>query len=137
MPTTAGAVMRPVLYNNIYQIAQGSDSVAIWVEMIHDIRVIRIGGKHNTGSAEIRPWMGDGIGWYEGDTLVVETINYHPFQELYGASDKVKVTERFRRVADNRLLYQFSINDPVTWDKPWGGEYEFWASEGIYEVSMR
>ena len=135
MPTTAGAVMRPVLYNNNYQIAQGSDSVAIWVEMIHDIRVIRIGGKHNPGSAAIRPWMGDGIGWYEGDTLVVETINYHPFQELYGASDNVKVTERFRRVADNRLLYQFSIDDPVTWDKPWGGEYEFWASEGIYEYA--
>jgi|JI9StandDraft_2_1071091.scaffolds.fasta_scaffold38123_2 hypothetical protein len=135
MPTTAGAVMRPVLYNNNYQVAQGSDSVAIWVEMIHDLRVIRIGGKHNEGSAEIRPWMGDGIGWYEGNSLVVETINYHPFQELYGASDNVKVTERFTRVADNRLLYQFSIDDPVTWDAPWGGEYEFWSSEGIYEYA--
>ena len=103
--------------------------------MIHDIRIIRIGAKHNPAYAEIRPWLGDAVGWYEGNSLVVETVNYHPFQELYGASDKVKVIERFTRVADNRLLYQFSIEDPVTWEKPWGGEYEFWSSEGIYEFA--
>src|SRR5690606_30445037 len=135
MPTTAGAVMRPVLYNNNYQIVQGKDSVAIWIEMIHDIRTVRIGAKHNPGSEQIRPWLGDSIGWYEGDTLVVETINYHPQQEFYGASDHLKVTERFTRVADNRLLYQFTIEDPLVWDRPWGGEYEFWASEGIYEYA--
>ncbi len=135
MPTTAGGVMRPVLYNNNYQITQGRDSVAIWVEMIHDIRIIRIGAEHNPAYASIRPWSGDAIGRYEGDTLIVETKNYHPFQELYGASDQVKVTERFTRVADNRLLYQFEIDDPVTWEKPWGGEYEFWRSVGIFEYA--
>ena len=68
------------------------------------------------------------IGRYEGNTLVVETINYHPEQQFYGASEKLKVTERFTRVADDRLLYQFTIEDPLVWNTPWGGEYEMWAS---------
>lgn len=135
MPTTAGAVMRPVLYNNNYRITQGRDAVAIWVEMIHDLRIIRIGEQHDPAYEEVRPWGGDSVGRYEGDTLVVETQNYHPFQEFYGASDDLKVTERFTRVADNRLLYQFEIDDPVTWEKPWGGEYEFWQSVGIFEYA--
>ncbi len=132
-PTVAGPVLRPTLYNNNYRIFQGKDSIAIWVEMPHDTKIVRIGGKHRKDG--VRPWMGDSIGWYEGDTLVVETINFHPQQEFYGASDDVKVTERFTRVADNRLHYQFTIEDPLVWDKPWGGEYEFWASEGIYEYA--
>lgn len=132
-PTTAGPVLRPTLYNNNYRIVQGTDAVAIQVEMSHDTKVVRIGGKHRNDG--VRPWMGDSIGWYEGNTLVVETVNFHPDQEFYGASDALKVTERFTRVADNRLLYQFSIEDPKVWEKPWGGEYEFWASEGIYEYA--
>jgi hypothetical protein len=132
-PTTAGPVLRPTLYNNNYRIVQGTDAVAIQVEMSHDTKIVRIGGKHRTDG--VRPWMGDSIGWYEGDTLVVETTNFHPDQEFYGASEKLKVTERFTRVADNRLLYQFTIVDPLVWDQPWGGEYEFWASEGIYEYA--
>jgi hypothetical protein len=132
-PTTAGPVLRPTLYNNNYRFVQGRDTVAIQVEMPHDTKVIRIGGKHRTDG--VRPWMGDSIGWYEGATLVVESTGFHPSQEFYGASDNVKVTERFTRVADNRLLYQFTIDDPATWEKPWGGEYEFWASEGIYEYA--
>ncbi len=135
MPTTAGAVMRPVLYNNNYQIVQGVDSVMIWAEMVHDIRIVRIGAKHNPASKVTRPWQGDSIGWYDGDSLVVETVNYHPQQVFYGASDDLKVTERFTRVADNRLHYEFVVDDPVTWAGPWGGEYEFWASEGIFEFA--
>jgi hypothetical protein len=132
-PTTAGPVLRPTLYNNNYRFVQGRDSVAIQVEMPHDTKVIRIGGKHRNNG--VNQWMGDSIGWYEGATLVVETIDFHPAQEFYGASDALKVTERFTRVADNRLLYQFTIEDPKVWEKPWGGEYEFWASEGIYEYA--
>jgi hypothetical protein len=133
MPTTAGPVLRPVLYNNNYRIVQGRDSVAIMVEMIHDVRVIRIGGKHRNDG--VRQWMGDSIGRYEGNTLVVETINYHPQQTFYGASDQLKVTERFTRVTQDRVLYQFTVEDPVVWEKPWGGEYEMWASPGIYEYA--
>ncbi len=131
--TTAGPVLRPVLYNNNYLITQGKDSVAIVVEMINDTRIVRIGEKHH--ATDLERWMGDAIGWYEDDTLVVETINYHPAQVFYGASDELKVTERFTRVAEDRLLYQFTVEDPVVWDEPWGGEYEMWASPGIYEYA--
>jgi hypothetical protein len=103
------------------------------VEMIHDVRVVRIGGEHRRN--RVRQWMGDSIGWYDGDALVVETIDYHPDQVFYGASEQLKVTERFTRVADNRLLYEFTVEDPAVWAEPWGGEFEFWASEGIYEYA--
>jgi len=133
MQTAAGPVMRPVLYNNNYLISQGTDTVAIVVEMVHDTRIIHIGGKHRNDG--VKQWMGDSIGWYDDNSLVVETIDFHPEQVFYGASDQLTVTERFTRVAEDRLLYQFTIEDPVTWDKPWGGEYEFWASPGIYEYA--
>jgi len=133
MQTTAGPVLRPVLYNNNYRIVQGRDAVAIMVEMIHDVRMVRIGGQHRNDG--VRQWMGDSVGHYEGDTFVVETINYHPEQQFYGASEKLKVTERFTRVAKDRLLYQFTVEDPLVWDAPWGGEYEMWASPGIYEYA--
>src|SRR6201996_3478660 len=71
---SAGPVMLPLLYNNNYEIAQSKDTVAIVVEMVHDVRMIHIGGKHRTDGE--RPWMGDSIGWYEGPTLVVETTNF-------------------------------------------------------------
>ncbi len=133
MQTAAGPVMRPVLYNNNYLISQGTDTVAIVVEMVHDTRIIHIGGKHRNDG--VKNWMGDSIGWYEDNSLVVETIDFHPEQSFYGATDKLKVTERFTRVADDRLLYQFTIEDPNVWDEPWGGEYEFWESPGIYEYA--
>jgi len=133
MQTTAGPVLRPVLYNNNYRLVQGRDSVAIMVEMIHDVRIVRIGGKHRNDG--VRQWMGDSVGHYEGNTLVVETINYHPEQQFYGASEQLKVTERFTRASKDRLLYQFTVEDPKVWDKPWGGEYEMWASPGIYEYA--
>jgi hypothetical protein len=79
--------------------------------------------------------MGDSIGWYEGDTLVVETINYHPDQYFFFASDQLKVTERFTRVADDRLHYAFEVEDPLVWEEPWGGEYEFGPSDGVYEYA--
>ncbi|MCW8196021.1 hypothetical protein F6455_14605 [Proteobacteria bacterium 005FR1] len=133
MPTSAGPVMRPVLYNNNYFFVQGRDHVAITVEMIHDTRIVRLHEKHRNNG--VRKWMGDSVGHYEGNTLVVETINFHPDQTFYGASDALKVTERFTRVADDRLLYQFTVEDPKVWDEPWGGEYEFWASPGFYEYA--
>ncbi|MGQ9425574.1 hypothetical protein ACXYTJ_07895 [Gilvimarinus sp. F26214L] len=133
MPTSAGPVMRPVLYNNNYVLTQGRDHVAITVEMIHDTRIIRLGDEHRNNG--VRKWMGDSIGRYEGDTLVVETIDYHPDQTFFGASDQLKVIERFTRVSEDRLLYQFTIEDPQVWDQPWGGEYEFWASPGFYEYA--
>lgn len=133
MPTTAGPVMRPVLYNNNYQIVQGRDHVIIVVEMIHDARIVRLNSEHHNNG--VRKWMGDAVGHYEGDTLVVETTNYHPDQSFFGSSDALKVTERFTRVSPDYLLYQFTIEDPKVWEEPWGGEYEMWASPGSYEYA--
>jgi hypothetical protein len=131
---SAGPVMLPLLYNNNYEIAQSKDTVAIVVEMVHDVRIIRIGGKHRTDGG--RPWMGDSIGWYEGATLVVETTNFPEATALRGAWKELKVTERFTRVAPHRILYKFKVEDPSVWDRPWSGEYEFSPSKGrIFEYA--
>jgi hypothetical protein len=80
--------------------------------------------------------MGDQIGWWDGDTLVVETVGYHPRQNVRGGGPNMKVTERFTRVADDRLHYAFEVNDPDTWAEPWGGEYEFAAvNDHVYEYA--
>lgn len=126
-------VPRSGLYNNNYLIQQGADSVAIVAEMIHEVRLVRLNAKHRTDG--VRQWGGDPIGWYEGPTLVVETTGYHPSQNFYGASDQLKITERFTRVSPTRLHYAFTVEDPKTWAKPWGGEYEFSSSPGIYEYA--
>src|SRR5436190_4890626 len=112
-------------YNNNYQFVQGRDSVAINIEMVHDTRIVRLNSKHRTDN--IRPWFGDSIGWYEGDTLVVETNHIPKAQAYFGAWETLTVTERFTRVGGARLRYQFTVADPATWDRPWGGEYEFHA----------
>jgi hypothetical protein len=131
---SAGPVMLPLLYNNNYEIAQSKDTVAIVVEMVHDVRIIHIGGKHRTDGE--RPWMGDSIGWYEGPTLVVESTNFPQETALRGAWKELTVTERFTRVGPHRILYQFKVQDPTVWDIPWSGEYEFSASKGrIFEYA--
>ena len=110
-------------YNNNYNIVQTKDAVAINIEMVHDIRIVRIGDKHRADN--VRPWFGDSIGWWDKDTLVVETTNIPQSQAYNGSWEKLKVTERFTRVGLNRLHYAFTVEDPDTWDAPWGGEYEF------------
>jgi hypothetical protein len=132
---STGPVMLPQLYNNTYQFVQSKDALAINVEMVHDTRIVRLNQPHRTDG--VRPWMGDSIGHWEGDTLVVETTNFPRQQAMRGVSwENLKVTEKFTRVADDRLLYQFTVEDPTVWDKPWGGEYEFAASNGgVYEYA--
>jgi len=130
-------------YNNNYQIVQTKDHVMILVEMVHDVRVIRMGGEH--GPKHLRPWMGDSIGRWEGDTLVVETTNFHPLQIFRGASENLKVTERFTRTGPETILYKFTIDDPTTFTRPWSGEvpftrtneliYEYACHEGNYALS--
>jgi hypothetical protein len=131
----AGPPMLPNgFYNNDYRIVQTRDAVAIEVEMVHDTRIVPLNAKHRTDG--VRPWFGDSVGWWDGDTLVVETTNVPQAQNLYGSWKNLKVTERFTRVAKDRLRYRFTIEDPDTWAAPWGGEYEFSPMNGIiYEYA--
>ena len=122
-------------YNNNYQIAQNGDEVLIVVEMVHDARHIRLGDRKHL-PAHIRPWFGDSVGWWEGDTLVVETTNIPMSQAYLGAWETLKITERFQRVAKDRLHYRFTVEDPSIWTAPWGGEYEFATLQGqLYEYA--
>ncbi len=121
-------------YNNNYQIVQSKDDVAIVIEMVHDVRHVRLNGEHRTDG--VRPWMGDSIGRFEGDTLVVETTNIPQAQAYYGSWKTLKVTERFTRLSPFRLGYQFTVEDPSVWDAAWGGEYEFNPLDGaIFEYA--
>ena len=133
--SSAGPPMLPLLYNNTYQIVQNKDTVNILVEMVHDVRTIRIGGEHLPRS--IRKWMGDSIGHYEGDTLVVETDNFPEQQTVMRyPSENMKVIERFTRIAPNKILYKFTVEDPTTLAQPVSGELAMNTSQGnLYEYA--
>ena len=133
--SNAGPPMLPNgYYNNNYYIQQSPDAVVIQVEMIHEARIVRLNGKHRTDG--LRPWMGDSIGHFEGNTLVVETTNMPQGQAFMGSWKNLKLVERFTRVSPTRLNYQFTVEDPDTWNAPWGGEYNFATLQGIvYEYA--
>jgi hypothetical protein len=140
--SSAGPPMLPLLYNNNYRIVQTADTVAIEVEMVHDVRFIRLSGKRRPDS--VRLWMGDSVGHWEGDTLVVETINFRKDQSFRGTSDGMKVTERFTRVAPKQIEYKFTVEDSANFTKPFSGEvamnatdekmYEYACHEGNYAL---
>ena len=131
---SSGPVMTPGLYNNTYQIVQTRDQVSIVVEMVHDARIVRLGASHLP--AAIRPWMGDSVGRWEGDALVIETTNFHPEQVFRGASEHLKVTERLTPVGKDRMHYGFWVEDASVFSQPWGGEYEFSRTRGpVYEYA--
>jgi len=132
-----GPPMMPVGYNSTLQIVQGQGFVSIVQEMIHDTRVIPTDGRPHA-PAEIKQWMGDSRGHWEGDTLVVETVNYNPLVSIQGAmvSDAAKVTERFTRIDADTVTYQFTVDDPKTWVKPFSGEYNMVKIDGnVYEYA--
>jgi len=135
---TSGPPMLPTFYNNNYQIVQTHDHVMIMTEMVHDVRIIPVDGRPHS---DIRQWMGDSRGHYEGDTLVVETINFNGrrgWLEKSGTEgggekrpdQKMKVIERFTRTAPDILLYHFTVDDPDIYTKPWSGEIEMHALNG-------
>jgi hypothetical protein len=147
--STGGPPMINVLYNNNYQIVQSRDTIVILVEMNHDARVIRMNGKH--APASVTPWMGDSVGRWEGDTLVVETRNFHPgerlrtnFNQSFYISANAKVTERFTRTSPTEILYEFAVDDPEIYTYPWRAEmtmntgsgmiYEYACHEGNYAL---
>jgi hypothetical protein len=132
--STAGPPMLPVLYNNNYQIVQTPETVMILVEMVHDVRVIRINGTH--APSNIRQFLGDSIGHWEGDTLVVDTTNFSSEVRFRGSSENLHVVERFKLVDAGPILYRATIDDPSTFSKPWTVEYPFLATPGpVYEYA--
>jgi hypothetical protein len=135
--SNAGPPMLPnYFYNNNYTIVQTPDAVMILTEMVHDVRVIRIGGEH--APASVRPWFGDSIGRWEGDTLVVETTNFSPRHGYRNAWEHLKVTERLRRADADTIAYRFTVEDPTTFTAPFTGELVFRAmapGELVYEYA--
>ena len=106
----------------------------ILTEMVHDARIVRMNAEHV--SKTIRKWMGDSVGRWEGDTLVIDTTNFTDKTRFRGAGENLHVIERFSRVAPNALLYRFTIDDPETWVRPWTGEYTWPATDArIYEYA--
>jgi len=141
---TSGPPMIPGPYNNNYQIVQTRDSIAIDVEMIHDARIIPLDGRPHISSA-IRRWMGDSVGHWEGDTLVVDTTNLTDKTHFRGSDRNLHVIERFTLTSADTIQYRFTIDDPTAFTKPWAGEimmirvpgplYEYACHEGNYSLS--
>jgi hypothetical protein len=124
----------PSLYNNFKRIVQTDTHVMIQIEMVHDARIVRLDSQHP--GPEYRHWLGDSIGWWEGDTLVVDTTNFHPQASMRGASENVHVVERFTKQVGGDVLYRFTVEDPTVWAAPWTGEYLWRASdERLYEYA--
>jgi hypothetical protein len=114
----AGPPMLPGPYNNFMQIVQTRDHVVIYNEMIHDARVIRLDGRPHP-PAQVRLWLGDSRGRWDGSTLVVDTTNYTDKTNVRGSSPDLHLVERFTRTDANTLLYEFTVDDPSSFVKPW------------------
>jgi hypothetical protein len=152
--SSSNSVMGPPMsptrgYNNNFTILQNADHVVIRSEMIHDVRIIRLGVPERM-PADVRPWFGESWGRWEGNTLVVETTNMHLRQGPREQTDKIlqsseaTVVERFTRTSDDDMLYEFRVHDPGTYSEDWGGEvpwtrfgdqiYEYACHEGNYAL---
>ncbi len=132
--STAGPPMMPALYNNHKRIVQGEDTVVILVEMVHDARIVRMNAEHDP--PEIRKWLGASIGWWEGDTLVVETTNFRDRPAYSQGSKNMKVTERFRMESADKLIYTFTVEDSSVWSAPFTGEYAWPRSDNkVFEYA--
>jgi hypothetical protein len=117
----AGPPMLPQGYNSNYQIVQAPGYVMILFEQAHDVRIIPLDGRPHLAQ-NIRQWMGDSRGHWEGDTLVIETTNFNGKNPLRGSSQDMRVTERFTRVDADTISYKFTIDDKGTWTRPWVAE---------------
>ena len=140
--TSGPPALSDYFYNDMHQIVQTGDSVMILTEMIHDARIVRLNAPHLPQN--IRRWMGDSVGRWEGDTLVVDTTNFTDKTRFHGSTGNLHVVERFSRIDARTLLYRCTVEDPDTWDTPWTGEmtwplsdkpiYEYACQEGNYAL---
>jgi hypothetical protein len=130
-----GPPMLPVGYNANIKIVQSRDHIVIIQEMTHNTRVIPLIETPPLGAA-FGHWSGESRGWWEGDTLVVVTTNYNDKAAWRGASETLKVTERFRLADAETIGYEFTVDDPATWDRPWKGEIAIRKADGeIWEYA--
>jgi hypothetical protein len=137
----AGPPMIPGGYNNNYQIVQGPGYVTIVVEMIHDVRTIPTDGRPHLPPT-VRQWMGDPRGHWEGNTLVVDTTNFTDKTNFRGSGENLHLVERFTRTGPDQLMYEFTVNDPASFTRPWtvqipmaktdGPLFEYACHEGNY-----
>ncbi|WP_309604177.1 hypothetical protein [Phenylobacterium sp.] len=150
---SGGPGMLNNIYNSNYQIVQTPHAVAIVVEMIHDVRTIplfrgKAAAQAGHGPAVLQPWFGDSTGWWEGDTLVVETLNANAEQGRAGPlflTPQARVTERFTRAARGEILYEFQVEDATYYARPWRAEmsltalkdqlFEYACHEGNYALA--
>ncbi len=126
--STSGPPMLPdYFYNDNHQIVQTPDTIMILSEMIHDARIVRMNQPHL--DKKYRQWMGDSVGHWEGDTLVIDTTNFNDKTRFRGSTENLHVIERLSRIDDKTLLYRFTVEDPQTWDRPWTGEQTWPATD--------
>jgi hypothetical protein len=124
--------MIPTPNNNFLEIVQGAGYVAIAQEMMHEYRIIPLDGRPHA-DPKIRGYMGDSRGHWEGDTLVIDTINFIGKSNFYGADENMHLTERLTRIDPGTLLYQFTVDDPTAFTKPWSGELSMKKTEEAVE----
>jgi hypothetical protein len=142
--TTAGPPMLPGPYNNDIQILENREQVVILNEMIHDARVIPLDGRPHV-SPDIRQWLGDSRGHWDGNTLVVDTTNFNSEYSFRGSDRNLHLTERFTRVSPDMIQYEFTVDDPTAFTKPWTARvplnktpdrvYEYACHEGNYALT--
>ena len=140
---TLGLPILPQPYNNDYQIFQTPGYVAIYSEMIHDVRIIPLDGRPHI-TKDIRQWLGDSRGHWEGNTLVVDTTNFTDKTNFKGSTANLHLIERFTRTGADTLMYQFTVDDATTFTRPWtvqvpmsradGAIYEYACHEGNYAL---
>lgn len=122
-------------YNNYHQIFQSPGYVVIVSESMHDARVVPLDRRPHLG-ANVRQWLGDRRGWWEGKTLVVETTNVNDKRRFQGSTKDVRLVERFTRLDNGTISYQLTVTDPATYSRPWTMENIMWRSdEAIFEVA--
>ncbi len=132
--TSGPPVLPNYFYNNLHQIVQTPDSVMILTEMVHDARIVRMNAQHLPKT--MRKWLGDSVGRWDGDTLVVDTTNFTDKTRFRGATADLHIVERISRIDAKTLRYRFTIEDPNTWATPWTGEYTWPATDDhIYEYA--
>jgi hypothetical protein len=141
---TAGPPMLPGPYNNYYQIFETPNYVSIAIEMIHEVRIIPLDGRPHLDKS-IRQWMGDSRGHWEGETLVVDTTNFTGKTNFRGSDENLHLVERFTRVDAHTIRYEFTVDDPTAFTRPWTAEvpmttapgplYEYACHEGNYSMT--